>query len=37
MKELVGSLLDDNLPEFSQELKLNLPNINTPKLTLPKL
>ena len=37
MKELVDKLLEDNLPEFANELKLNLPSMDTPSLTTPTL
>ena len=37
MKELVGKLLEDNVPEFANELKLNLPSMDTPSLTTPTL
>ena len=37
MKELVGNILDANLPEFAKEIKLNLPNITAPKLNIPKI
>ena len=37
MKELVGNILDANLPEFAKEIKLNLPNITAPKLNIPKV
>ena len=37
MKELVGDILDKNVPEFANELKLNLPDMGTPKLTTPEL
>ncbi len=37
MKDLVGSILDANIPEFATELKLNLPSMDTPSLTTPTL
>ena len=37
MKELIGNILNENLPEFAQEIKLNLPNISAPKLNIPKI
>ena len=37
MKELVGDILDKNVPEFANELKLNIPNMDTPSLTTPNL
>jgi bisphosphoglycerate-independent phosphoglycerate mutase (AlkP superfamily) len=37
MKELVGVILDKNLPEFATEMKLNLPSLGTPQLTTPQL
>ena len=37
MKELVGKILSDNLPEFATELKLNLPSMDTPSLSTPNL
>ena len=37
MKELVGNILDANLPEFAQQIKLNLPKIDVPKLNIPKI
>lgn len=32
MKELVGTILENNLPTFAQQIKLNLPELNLPKL-----
>ena len=32
MKELVDSILDKNLPKFSQQVELNMPKLNLPKL-----
>ena len=32
MKELVGKILDENIPEFPKEMKLTLPTMETPKL-----
>jgi len=37
MKELVGGILDKNLPEFATELKLSLPSLGNPQLTTPQL
>ena len=37
MKELIGNILNENLPEFAQEIKLNLANISAPKLNIPKI
>jgi len=37
MKELVGNVLDKNIPEFPQQVKLQLPKLQMPKLQLPKL
>ena len=37
MKELVGVILDKNVPEFATEMKLNLPSLGTPQLTTPQL
>lgn len=32
MKELVGNILEHNIPEFPKKVELNLPTIETPKL-----
>ena len=32
MKELVDTLLENNLPTFAQKIELNLPKLNLPKL-----
>jgi len=39
MKELVGNILEANIPEFAQELSLKLPTLKKqePKIELPKL
>jgi len=36
MKELVGKVLDANLPKFAQQVDLKLPEINS-NVKLPKL
>ena len=33
MKNLIEQLLDDNLPEFAEQVELKLPDLNLPKLT----
>ena len=37
MDELLSSHLDKNIPKFAKQVTLNLPNLNTNKLELPKL
>ena len=32
MKELVGNILDKNIPEFPKQVKLELPKLELPKL-----
>jgi hypothetical protein len=32
MKELVGSILDKNIPEFPKQVELKLPKLQLPKL-----
>jgi hypothetical protein len=32
MKELVGNILDANIPDFPKQVELNLPQIDLPKL-----
>ena len=32
MKELVGEILDKNIPEFPKQVELNMPKLNLPKL-----
>ena len=32
MKELVGNILDKNIPEFPKQMELKLPKLELPKL-----
>jgi len=32
MKDLVGNILDANIPEFPKQVELSLPTLETPKL-----
>ena len=37
MKDLLGEILDKNVPEFPKQVELKLPNLNLPKLNLPSI
>jgi len=37
MKDLVGNILSKNVPVFANELKLNIPTMGMPQLTIPKI
>mgnify|MGYP001309221173 CR=1 FL=1 len=32
MKQLINNILENNIPEFPQQLDLNIPNLNLPQL-----
>ena len=32
MRDLVGDILEENIPEFPEQVELKLPSLNLPKL-----
>jgi hypothetical protein len=32
MRDLVGTILEDNLPEFAEQVQLQMPKLELPKL-----